>query len=128
MTDAGLKELATLTGGGGGKKKKKGGGGAGGGGGGGPPPKNLNTLDLSDTKVTDAGVKELAPHKNLTTLDHERREGDGCGSEGTSDGIAWVQDHQVTHRVLICRFGHPARVLIAKATLEIVGVADVIRP
>ena len=42
VTDAGLKELATL--------------------------KNLTTLDLSNTGVTDAGLKELAPLKNLTTL------------------------------------------------------------
>ena len=31
--------------------------------------KNLTTLDLSDTEVTDAGLKELAALKNLTTLD-----------------------------------------------------------
>jgi len=43
VTDAGLKELATLT--------------------------NLTTLYLGGTDVTDAGLKELAALKNLTTLD-----------------------------------------------------------
>jgi len=33
------------------------------------PLKNLSTLDLSGTAVTDAGLKELAPLKNLTSLD-----------------------------------------------------------
>lgn len=42
MTDAGLKELASLT--------------------------NLTTLDLHDTAVTDAGLKELAPLTKLTTI------------------------------------------------------------
>ena len=31
--------------------------------------KNLTTFDISATKVTDAGLKELATLKNLTTLD-----------------------------------------------------------
>ena len=30
--------------------------------------KNLTTLDLSETRVTGAGLKELAALKNLTTL------------------------------------------------------------
>src|SRR5258705_372483 len=30
--------------------------------------KNLTAINLSDTKVTDAGFKELAPLKNLTRL------------------------------------------------------------
>ena len=30
------------------------------------PLKNLTALDLGDTQVTDAGLKELAPLKNLT--------------------------------------------------------------
>ena len=33
------------------------------------PLKNLTKLDLIGTKVTDAGLKELAPLKNLTKLD-----------------------------------------------------------
>ncbi|MDW7995999.1 MAG: leucine-rich repeat domain-containing protein [Gemmatales bacterium] len=45
LTDVGLKELAAL--------------------------QNLTTLDLSDTPITDAGLKELAALKNLTTLDLE---------------------------------------------------------
>ena len=32
------------------------------------PLKNLTTLNLMYTQVTDAGMKELAPLKNLTTL------------------------------------------------------------
>lgn len=33
------------------------------------PLQNLTTLDLSRTEVTDAGLRELAPLQNLTTLD-----------------------------------------------------------
>src|SRR6476659_4556198 len=32
------------------------------------PLKNLSILSLGGTGVTDAGLKELAPHKNLTEL------------------------------------------------------------
>src|SRR5829696_8166995 len=32
------------------------------------PGKPINRVDLSGTKVTDAGLKELAPLKNLTVL------------------------------------------------------------
>jgi hypothetical protein len=32
------------------------------------PLKNLATLDLRRTRVTDAGLKELAPLKNLTSV------------------------------------------------------------
>ena len=33
--------------------------------------------------MTDAGLKELAPLKNLTYAQPERHEGDGHGAEGT---------------------------------------------
>ena len=57
MTDAGLKELAGL--------------------------KNLQSLNLDDTKVTDAGLKELAGLKSLQSLDLYKHQGDGRGAEGT---------------------------------------------
>ena len=49
------------------------------------PLKNLTTLYLSLTQVTDAGLKELAPLKNLTTLDL-------TGTKVTDAGLKELRD------------------------------------
>jgi Leucine-rich repeat (LRR) protein len=42
-------------------------------------PEEVDSLDLSSTKVTDAGLKELAPLTNLSTLDLRRTKVTGAG-------------------------------------------------
>ena len=45
--------------------------------------KNLHSLNLSDTKVTDAGLKELAGLESLQALNLHETDVTGAGAEGT---------------------------------------------
>ena len=63
------------------------------------PLKDLTSLNLSFTKITDASIKELAQMTHLTELDLNLTKSDEKRGRGTPEGSAKMQDSGVSLKI-----------------------------